>query len=224
MKKKCFACNALLEFIRDVGIPSTLHTDNAKDFSSGGWKKITSEHQIPQTLADPYSPWQVRAKGAIHELKQGVNRLMECKNAPRLLWDFCAAYAADLRSMTVTDLYSLQGHTPWEIVTGHTPDISEYTTFAWYDPVWYYEPMASFPEERKLLAQWLGVAHQVGQAMCYYLLLADGMVIARSTVQPILREDLNTSTVQECIRQFDITLLDTLAARQSGVYILSCLI
>ena len=42
------------------------------------------------------------------------------------------------------------------------------------------------------------------------------MVIARSTVQPILREDLNTSTVQECIRQFDITLLDTLAARQSG--------
>jgi hypothetical protein len=76
--------------------------------------------------------------------------------------------------------------------------------------------MASFPEERKLLAQWLGVAHRVGQAMCYYLLLADGMVIARSTVQPILREDLNTSTVQECIRQFDITLLDTLAARQSG--------
>jgi hypothetical protein len=141
---------------------------------------------------------------------------MEGTNAPRLLWDFCAAYVADLRSMTVTDLYSLQGHTPWEIVTGHTPDISEYTTFAWYNPVWYYEPMASFPEERKLLAQWLGVAHRVGQAMCYYLLLADGMVIARSTVQPILREDLNTSTVQECIRQFDITLLDTLAARQSG--------
>jgi hypothetical protein len=76
--------------------------------------------------------------------------------------------------------------------------------------------MASFPEERKLLARWLGVAHQVGQAMCYYLLLANGMVIARSTVQPVLREDLNTSTVQERIRKFDITLLDTLAAKQSG--------
>jgi hypothetical protein len=76
--------------------------------------------------------------------------------------------------------------------------------------------MASFPEERKLLARWLGVAHQVGQAMCYYLLLANGMVIARSTVQPVLREDLNTSTVQERIQKFDITLLDTLAAKQSG--------
>ncbi len=216
MKKKRFACNALLEFIRDVGIPSTLHTDNAKELTYGGWKKITSEHQIPQTLAEPYSPWQVRAEGAIRELKRGVNRLMEGTNAPRLLWDFCAAYVADLRSMTVTDLYSLQGRTPWEIVTGHTPDISEYTTFAWYDPVWYYEPMASFPEERKLLARWLGVAHRVGQAMCYYLLLADGMVIARSTVQPILREDLSTNSVQERIRQFDITLLDTLAARQSS--------
>mgnify|MGYP001040431274 CR=1 FL=1 len=28
MKKKCVASNALLEFIRDVGIPSTLHTEN----------------------------------------------------------------------------------------------------------------------------------------------------------------------------------------------------
>jgi hypothetical protein len=92
---------------RDVGSPSTLHTDNAKELTSGGWKKITSEHQIPQTLAEPYSSWQVRAKGAIRELKQGVNHLMESKNAPRLLWDFCAAYVADLRSMTVTDFYSL---------------------------------------------------------------------------------------------------------------------
>jgi hypothetical protein len=110
----------------------TSATDNAKELTSGGWKKITSEHQIPQTLAEPYSPWQVRAEGAIRELKRGFNRLMERMNAPRSLWDFCTAYVADLRSMTVTDLYSLQGRTPWEIVTGHT---LEYTTFAWYDPV-----------------------------------------------------------------------------------------
>jgi hypothetical protein len=153
MKKKRHASNALLEFIRDVGIPSTLHTDNAKELTTGEWKKVASEHQIPQTLAEPYSPWQVRAEVAIRELKRGVRRIMESTRAPKSLWDFCAAYVADLRSMTVTDLYSLQGRTPWEIVTGHTPDISEYTTFVWYDPVWYYEPLSSFPEDRKLLAR-----------------------------------------------------------------------
>ncbi len=125
MKRKGEAGNALLEFIRDVGIPSTLHTDNAKELTGGEWKKVASDHQIMQTLAEPYSPWQVRAEIAIRELKRGVRRMMENSKAPKMLWDFCASYVADLRSMTVTDLYSLQGRTPWEIVTGNTPDISE---------------------------------------------------------------------------------------------------
>jgi ABC-type iron transport system FetAB ATPase subunit len=57
MKRKGEAGNALLEFIRDVSIPSTLHTDNAKELTGGEWKKVASDHQIMQTLAEPYSPW-----------------------------------------------------------------------------------------------------------------------------------------------------------------------
>jgi hypothetical protein len=81
--------------------------------------------------------------------------MMENSKAPKMLWDFCTSYVADLRSMTVTDLYRLQGRTPWEIVTGNTPDISEYITYEWYDPVWYYDPLVRFPEEQKQLARWL---------------------------------------------------------------------
>jgi hypothetical protein len=42
IKKKQSASHALLEFIRDVGVPSTLHTDNAKDLTTrdGGKNSI----------------------------------------------------------------------------------------------------------------------------------------------------------------------------------------
>ncbi len=36
------------------------------------------------------------------------------------------------------DLYALHGRTPHGLVTGNSPDISELTDYAWYEPVWYY--------------------------------------------------------------------------------------
>ncbi len=46
VKRKGETGNALLEFIWDVGIPSTLHTDNAKKLTGGEGKKVASDHQI----------------------------------------------------------------------------------------------------------------------------------------------------------------------------------
>ncbi len=50
----------------------------------------------------------------------------------------------------VNTTYSAHGRTPHEIVTGQTPDISEYVAFEWYQPVWYMDPDA-FPEDKKRL-------------------------------------------------------------------------
>jgi hypothetical protein len=54
------------------------------------------------------------------------------------------------------------------VLTGNTPDISEFLEYKWYQPVWYYEPTA-FPEQRKHLARWIGVAHRVGQATAGFI-------------------------------------------------------
>jgi hypothetical protein len=45
------------------------------------------------------------------------------------------------------------------------PDISEYAQFDWYQYVWYYDPTVQFPVDSRLLAQWVGVAHDVGSPM-----------------------------------------------------------
>jgi len=52
----------------------------------------------------------------------------------------------------------MHGRTPYEIHTGQTPDISEYTEFSFYEMLWYYDEMAVFPEDRRKLGRWLGVA------------------------------------------------------------------
>jgi hypothetical protein len=119
------------------------------------------------------------------------------------LWDYCAAYHSEIRNLTAHPHYNLQGRTPYELVTGNTPDISEYTDFAWYDNVWYFDQEAAFPENRRKLAKWLGVAHRVGQALCYYLLPPSGKPIVRSTVQPVSHDELKDPIVQKHIANLE---------------------
>jgi hypothetical protein len=73
------------------------------------------------------------------------------------------------------------GRTGFEIITGDTPDISEWVDFSFYDWVWYWHAPNS--EDNPRLGRWLGVSHRVGSALCYWILASSGRVLARTTVQ-----------------------------------------
>ncbi len=194
--------DTLLEFVQEIGVPCTLHTDDAKEANLGKWGKLRSDLCIPQTQSEPYSPWQNRAEAGIGELNK---KTMQFKSATRTLarlWDYCAQYAAEIISLTASDLYTLHGRTPLEMVTGQTPDISEYLDFSWYEPLWHYEE-AGFPDERCIIGRWLGVAHRVGQALCYWILSESGAIIACTTVQKVTPDEQSSLLVQERIREFD---------------------
>jgi hypothetical protein len=202
MKSKSEAGYALVEFIQDIGIPASLHTDDAKELTLGTWRKTRLDHAIKQTLTEPYSPWQNRAEGAIRELKRHVHRLMNRSRMPKCLWDYCTCYAAEILCLTAQPLYSLHGQTSYELVTGNTPDISEYVEFTWFQPVWYYEANA-FPEDKRLIGRWIGVAHRVGQAMCYWILPESGIPIARTTIQSFTADEIATEEVQKALKAYD---------------------
>jgi hypothetical protein len=89
--------------------------------------------------------------------------------APLSYWCYAVEWAARVRSLTAHNYSSLQTRTPDELVTGHTPDISEFAHFAWFQWVWYRDD-AHFPEENISLGCWIGVATDVGQAMTYWIL------------------------------------------------------
>ena len=80
--------------------------------------------------------------------------------------------------------------TGYEEVTGQTPDISEWLDFEFYDLVWWLD-RPNKPEftENTRLAWWLGVSHQVGSDLSYWLITESGKIISKTSVEHITRDD-----------------------------------
>ena len=203
MKSKGEAGNALKTFIQDVGIPSAMHTDGAREETVRVWGKTIKDLGIRQTTTEPYSPWQNRAESTIWELKKCVPRTIARTRGHKRLWDYCMQWHAEIRSLTALPNYRLDGRVPHEIVTGNTPNITEYIEFDWEQYVWYYDIGDGIPEEKESLGRWAGVAHRVGQVMCYWILNDKGNVLARSTVGAVTQDELATDAVKAMILEYD---------------------
>jgi hypothetical protein len=144
MKLKSQTHESLSAFIHEVGIPSALHPDDAKELMQGKFKDLYKEYHIQCTYTEPHSPWQNRAKNAIHELKRHVRRKMAANKVPQRLWDFCVKWSSDVPNKTASNRFILDGRTPYDAVHGHTPDISSIATFNFYEPVWYLDQNEQF--------------------------------------------------------------------------------
>ena len=116
-----------------------------------------------------------------------------------------AIHVSEVRSCTAHQLYELHGRTPYEIVAGDTSDIMEWLEYNFYQAVWFYSP-AAFPVEKQLFGRWLGVLHRVGQALCYWVLPVSGVPIARSTVQPITKDDLAMKEVIDELASYNMSI------------------
>jgi len=205
MRLKSEAPNALMEFIQDIGVPSIIHSDGAPESTQGRWKDTCRTHGIKQTSTEPNSPFQNRAEINIRELKKRTRQIMHSTRTPLRLWDMCTTYVAELRCLTAQPLYSLHGRTPFEVLTGNTPDITEYISYQWYQPVWYHDH-TSFPNTIKHIGRWIGVAHNVGQALCFWVLPESDRPIARSTVQPLTNNNLRDPNVLSQLHSYDLSV------------------
>ena len=113
---------------------------------------------------------------------------MSKKKVPRRIWDRGLVYEAEIMSRTAAEP---NGRTGFEEIFGATPDISQWLDFEFYDLVWYWDHERSdMAEENRKLGRWLGISHNVGSDLCYWILPQSCKVIARSTVCHVLREEL----------------------------------
>ena len=206
MKQKSDAPDTLKMFHQDVGIPPSMHTDNAQELVQGEFSKLNRKMGTKQTSIEPKTPNQNRAELCMREFKKRISRLMARRNVPLRLWCFVAEYIADIMCLTATPLAKLQGRTSYEFIFGHTPDISEFIEFEFYDWVWYWDTEADYPEEKKRLGRWLGVAHRVGQGMCYYILSESSKIIVRSTLSSLADDEGNVEDVSTKQSFFTSTL------------------
>lgn len=184
--------NSLMKLIQQWGIPKTLVTDGASEMQKGRGKEIADEYRVHLKVTVPYSPWQNKAEGSIRELKRFIRKKIRSKGAPKRAWAYCGRWAAALRRLTALDIPSLNGRTSVENVIGSTPDITAYILFDWYDLVYFHEPTASFPFEKRVLGRLLGVADNCEDVLAYYVMSKSGIAVIRKSVWGVPPEDYST--------------------------------
>ena len=204
MESKSKVAHALTEFADDVGIPDSLLSDGAAEMVGPRTEFMKEVNRLKIRLRRSEvgrSNQNYAAEREIGELKKRWrNRMLKRKVPPRL-WDYGLVYESNILNRIPRGPHQRTGI---ELVTGETPDISEWLDFEFYDRVWFYDQKKiEIDGSGRRLARWLGVAHRVGSDLCYWLLLDSGKVIARTTVQHVVREDYVNDDTRSQIEHFD---------------------
>jgi len=210
MRLKSEAPDTLIQLIQDVGIPFDLHSDDAKELTSGRMNEIMKKFWIKGSQSEPYSPWQVCAKLCIIEIKKAVHHTLERTGASKRLLDYYTKNQSELQNLIAHPYFKLSGCTLYEIISGQTPDILEYLDYAWYQTIWYYDQETAFSEPHRKLAKWLGVAYWASQALCNYILPASSIPIVRSTIQALSRNENESLDILEQIKSLNRSIRDSI--------------
>jgi hypothetical protein len=97
----------------------------------------TRRYKIKYHVSGPRRPNENPAEQGIHELKKRWYRIMLKKRVPPRLWDYGFAWVCETDNICANLSRYADGRTPLKIITGETPDISEYLDFDFYDWVLY---------------------------------------------------------------------------------------
>ena len=208
--------DSLAGFTSDYGIPDHLTFDGAIAQTGANtlFMKNIRRSEIKQHVSSPYRPNENPAEGSIRELKKRLYRIMMKKKIPRRLWDFCLTWVCETGNVTVSSSRYANGRTPLEIITGETPDITEYLDFAPYDWVVYKSNAGVGAPE---LAKWLGVSHRVGPLMSYWILPASGIPVSATTFQMLTHLEKENDEWKTRTKTFDDKIEARLEAQSAEI-------
>ncbi|CAJ1965439.1 unnamed protein product [Cylindrotheca closterium] len=206
----------LKKFIADYGIPEHLTMDGAavQVGRNTSFMETINRAAINYHISRPYRPEENPAEGGIRELKRRFYRLIVKHAIPERLWDFVLDYVVDTMNITANYSRYSDGRVPLEVITGITPDITEYMDFTIYGWVYYRTDGALGPNE---IGRWLGVSHRTGPMMTYWILPRSGRPISTDTVQNISETEKQTDVVKEQMAQWTTDVSKILDARTGDI-------
>ena len=202
MRSKAQAGQMLTAFTQDVGIPNELVMDGASEQTGPNTEMVKEirRKQIKVHITEPYSPWQNKAENAIGIIKSKHNNRMIKRSVPKVFWDFGLVWESEIYSRTT----GKDGIVPLERLTGDTIDISDWIDFEFWDSCWYWDPAGG--DNKRKIGRWLGVSHNVGSALCYYVVTSQGNVISRTSVQHFTTNDIAIPEIQQALRDYHTEL------------------
>ena len=150
--------HTLRGFIKLVGLPPKLHSENHKKF-----KKVISSNSSKSLESSKH----IQSLNCLIRTDLNLQYLRSSNTQRRLFlrWIlqftsvFFHKYTADIIFLCDTDRSEFMGWAPYETVIIYTPDISEYATSSWFQWSWLFDESLKI----NLLCRWSGPDHEFGQ-------------------------------------------------------------
>ena len=174
------------DFIREQGAPSILCRDNAKEQDSEALTDLHRQLLIKDEYSEVEHQHQNPVEGcAISWLKGAVHRLMDRVGAPDTMWFAAMHYLVDVWNHTWHPTLKM---TPHQKRHGTCPDISAFLQFSFWEPILYLDHEKSWSSSRERAGRWLGVAHNIGDTLTYFILDDQSKkILVRSVMRPLTK-------------------------------------
>ena len=170
LKKEKHNSGAYQDYIREIGAPNVLGSDNAQSETGNKWKAISRTHCVDQITTTPHGQHQNGAELKVRGVKHRTIRTLFCSGAPQVFWCYCLAFI--INCWNHTSRPRLGNRNAMTALFGHTTDISKFR-FKFWEAVFYFEPTAKFPEPVWRPARWIGFADKCGDDFTYKVWTVD---------------------------------------------------
>jgi hypothetical protein len=100
-----------------------------------------------------------------------------------------------------------------EVLTGDTPDISNFTDFTPNSRVWVWKTLSA--QEPSQPGRWIGVASDIGTGtLTYWVMDKRGQGYARTSIQCVMDDELIVDTTKKLFDDMDVAINATLGGDQ----------
>jgi hypothetical protein len=170
------------DFIRQVGAPNSLFSDNSKVQIGKKCNEILRMYGISNFQCEPHHQHQNPAERKIQEVKKMTNAIMDRTGTKAKYWLLCLLFCVTLLNHLASA--SLDWETPTYKATGQRPDISKFLIFHFNEKVLYAVDNCFPSGSPEKLGFYMGPAEHQGDTLTHLVLTADtDQVIARSAVR-----------------------------------------
>jgi hypothetical protein len=159
--------------------------------------KQVQKYSISYHIIEPHQTQQNRVETAIWEVKKQCwfRQMVKCK-VPKRLWDYGIMWACKIMSLTSYSMFSVEGCTRTEQHPTHQNIWILDSNWIWFKE--------NVDLGKNKLSWWLGMAHQVGNLMLYWIYETEaGQVISWTIVQCKTNLELTTDEVKQRCKVYD---------------------
>ena len=177
--------NSLMDEIRKRGAMNRLISDQAKSQLSARVLDVLRTLAIDDWQSESHQQRQNFSERGYQDTKTMVNNLLNLSGAPPEMWLLALQYVCYLQNHIAYK--SLGWRTPMEWFLGYTPDISVLLQFSFYEPVYYTNYDAVFPNDsNERIGRFVGISEHVGHGMTYKVLSDKGKIVSLAVCRPAI--------------------------------------